>query len=74
MIKKFLVKLTAWREKETDFAHRTFKERSAEESRQAEERHQQIMAGREKKYVSERTAPAEGEILGPSDSALKGEK
>ena len=73
-MKGFFAKLVAWREKETNFAYRTFKEKSAEESRQAEERHEQVMAGRDKKYVSERTAPAEEEILGPSDSALKGEK
>jgi len=74
MIKKFLTKLVGWREKEANFSARTFKEKSAEESREAKERHDQIMAGREQKYVSERTVPAEGEILGPSDSALKGEK
>ncbi|MBI4158019.1 MAG: hypothetical protein HY505_00120 [Candidatus Yanofskybacteria bacterium] len=75
MIKKFLIKLTGWREKETNFSARTFKEKSAEESREAKERHQQIMEGRgDKKYVSERTAPSESEILGPSDSALKNEK
>lgn len=74
MIKRFLTKLVAWREKETNFAARTFKEKSAEESRKAKERQEQIMAGREKKYVSERTIPAEEEILGPSDSALKGER
>lgn len=74
MMKKFLAKLVGWREKETDFALRTFKEKSAEESREAEERRKQVMAGREQKYVSKRTAPSESEILGPSDSALKGEK
>lgn len=74
MIKKLLAKLVGWREKESDFALRTYKEKSAGESREAEERHQEVIAGRERKYVSERTAPAEGEILGPSDSALKGEK
>jgi len=74
MIKKFLAKLVAWREKESNFALRTFKEKSAEESRKAEETHREIMAGRGQKYVSERTVPAEEDILGPSDSALKGEK
>ena len=74
MIKKFLIKLTAWREKETNFSARTFKEKSAEESREAKERHGQIMAGREQKYVSERTVPAEGEILGPSDSGTRESK
>lgn len=74
MIKKLLAKLVGWREKESDFALRTFKEKSAGESREAAERHQEVMAGRDKKYVSERTAPSEGEIVGPSDSALKGEK
>lgn len=68
MIKKLVAKLVAWREKETDFARRTFKEKSAEESREAKEKHQQIMAGREQKYVSERTVPAEEKILGPSES------
>lgn len=71
MIKKLVAKLVAWREKETDFARRTFKEKSAEESREAEQRHQQIMAGREQKYVSERTVPADEEILGPSESETK---
>lgn len=74
MIKELFAKLVAWREKETNFALRTFKEKSAEESREAEERRKRVMAGREKKHVSERTVPAEEEILGPSNSALKGEK
>ncbi|MBI2064350.1 MAG: hypothetical protein HYT66_01405 [Candidatus Yanofskybacteria bacterium] len=74
MIKKLLAKLVGWREKETNFAARTFKEKSAEESREAKERHDQTMAGRQSKYVSERTTPSEEEVLGPSDSALKGEK
>ena len=68
MIKKLLAKLVGWREKESNFALRTFKEKSAEESREAKDRHDETMAGREQKYVSERTTPAEGELLGPSDS------
>ena len=40
----------------------------------AQERHGQIMVGRDKKYVSERTVPTEGEILGPSETEPKEEK
>lgn len=71
MLKKFLVKLVGWREKETNFALRTFKEKSAQESRNAQERHQQIMEGRDKKYVSEMITP---DVLGPSDQVSKEEK
>ena len=46
-------------------------QQAAEESREAKERHDDIMAGREQKYVSERTTPAEEEILGPSDSETR---
>ena len=74
MIKKFLAKLVAWREKESNFALRTFKEKSAEASRKAEETHQEIMARRGQKYVSERTIPAEEKILGPSDSETRESK
>jgi len=72
MIKKFLTKLVGWREKETNFSARTFK--SAEGSRDAQEGHGQITAGREQKYVSEVTTPTEGDLRGPSDSISLEEK
>ncbi|MEX2090843.1 MAG: hypothetical protein WD989_01770 [Candidatus Paceibacterota bacterium] len=71
MIKKLFAKLIGWREKESNFAARTFQEESAQESREAAERHKDIMDRREKKYVSEVTTE---NVLGPSDSALKEEK
>lgn len=62
----------------TDFSVRTHQERSAEESRKealkesldAKERHEQTMASRSRKYVSETTVPA-GEIIRPNDSAVE---
>ncbi len=70
MIKKLFAKLTSWSKERTDYAQRTFKEKSAQESREAAERHQDIMERREKKYYSEVTTE---DVTGPSDSALKGE-
>lgn len=77
MIKKIFATLTGWREKETDFSARTFKEKSAQESREAEERKTNVLDERERRegrrYYSENTAevPSTEKLLGPSDSEQK---
>ncbi len=73
MIKKFLAKLVNWTEQKEDFAKSAFRADQKDQERMARERHEQIMTGRDKKYVSERTVPSKEEVLGPSDSALKEE-
>ncbi len=74
MIKKILAKLMNFTEQKEDFAKSAFRADQKEQEKMARERHEQIMVGRDKKYVSEQTVPTEGEILGPSDSGLKKEK
>lgn len=79
MFKKFFVNLISRKEsnnylgrrKEINLSEQRFHERSAEESRLAEERHRQIMDSRKHRYVSERSVPSEAEVLGPSDSAVE---
>ncbi|OGN34110.1 MAG: hypothetical protein A3G51_00795 [Candidatus Yanofskybacteria bacterium RIFCSPLOWO2_12_FULL_43_11b] len=66
MIKKFFAKLMNFTEQKENFAKSAFRADQKEQERMARERHEQIMAEREHKYVSERTVPSEGEILGPS--------
>ena len=80
MIRKLIAKLISHRESQfnndrlgMDIRAKRFQEESAHESRLAKERQEQIMAGRDRKYVSERTIPSDEEILGPSDSAEKKE-
>lgn len=73
MIKKIFAKLMNWSEQRENFSASRFRTNQADEARMARERHEQIMAGRDKKYVSEQTVPSEEEILGPSDSALNEE-
>lgn len=73
MIKKLLAKLMNWSGQREDFAKSRFRADQEEQAKMARERHEQIMAERERKYVSEQTVPGEEEILGPSDSALKEE-
>lgn len=68
MIKKILAKLANWSEQREDFSKSRFQAGQEDQAKMARERHEQIMAGRDKRYVSERTVPAEEEILGPSDS------
>ena len=68
MIKKFLTKLVNWSEQRENFSASRFRANQGDEAKLAKERHEQIMAERQRKYVSERTVPAEGEILGPSES------
>lgn len=74
MIKKLLVKLVGWREQRANLPATRFESEQKDEAKLARERHEDIMRSRDKKYVSEQIVPAEEEILGPSDSALKGEK
>ena len=74
MIKKFFIRLVNWSEQREDMAKSAFRADQKEQERMARELHEQIMAQRDRKYVSERTIPAEGEILGPSDSAIKEEE
>ena len=57
-----------------DLSAQRFREESAQKSRLDKESHDQIIDGREQKYVSERTVPTEGKILGPSDSSLKNKR
>lgn len=73
MIKKILAKLVNWSGQREDFSKSRFQADQEEQARMARERNVQIMAGRDKKYVSEQTVPSEEEILGPSNSALKEE-
>ncbi len=74
MIKKFLAKLINFTEQKENLAKSAFRADQKEQERMAREKHEQIMAGRERKYVSERTIPAEEEILGPSETGPKEEK
>ena len=74
MIKKLLAKLVGFREQRANFPATRFESEQKDEAKLARERLEDIMKSRERKYVSERTKPAEEDILGPSDSALKGEK
>ena len=73
MIKKILAKLMNFTEQKEDFAKSAFRAAQKDEEKMARERQEQIMAGRDKKYVSEQTIPSEEKVLGPSDSALKEE-
>ncbi len=68
MLKKLLAKLMNYTEQKENFAKSAFNADRAEQERMARENHEQVMAERQRKYVSERTVPAEGEILGPSES------
>ena len=68
MLKKILAKLVNWSGQRENFSASRFRTNQEDEARMARERHEQIMSGQDKKYVSERTVPAEEEILGPSDS------
>ncbi|GEM_PF-6134039 len=74
MIKKVLVKLVNWSEQREDFSKVRFRADQEEQAKLARERHEQIIAERERQYVSERTLPAAEKILGPSNSEAKGEK
>ena len=74
MIKKLLAKLVGFREQRANLPAIRHEAEQKDEAALARERHEDILRSRDKKYVSERTTPAEKEILGPSDSALKGEK
>ena len=65
---KFLLKLVNWKTRENLSVTR-FQSDQRDQTKLAWERQEQIMESRgDKKYVSERTAPTEGEILGPSES------
>lgn len=69
MIKKIFAKLINFSERREDVSKSAFMADSVEQARMARERHEQIMRERgEHKYVSERTVPTEGEIVGPSES------
>lgn len=74
MIKKLLAKLVNWSEQRENFSRSRFQADQEDQTKLARERHEQIMAERNRKYVSERTIPAESEIFGPSGSALKKEE
>ncbi len=74
MIKKFLAKLVSYTERKEDFAKSAFRADQAEQDRMAREKHEQVMAERQRKYISERTTPPEGKILGPSEAKPKEEK
>ena len=68
MIKKILAKLANWSEQREDFSKSRFRASQEDQAKLDRERQEQILSGRDKKYVSERTVPPEEEILGPSDS------
>ena len=69
MIKKIFAKLMNFSERRENLAKSAFNADRGEQERLARERHEQIMRERgEHKYVSERTVPTEGEIVGPSES------
>ena len=74
MIKKIFAKLVNWSGQREDFSKSRFRADQEDQARMARERLEQIMTGRDKKYVSEQTVPTEGEILGPSEPGTKGEK
>ncbi len=74
MIKKFLIKLINWSERREDFSKSAFRAAQKDDGKIARECHEQIVAGRNKKYVSDQIVPAEEQILGPSGSALKEEE
>ncbi len=74
MFKKIIAKLVNWTEQREDFSKSRFATDQKDQAKLARERHEQVMTGRDRKYVSERTIPAEEEILGPSDSELKESK
>ena len=72
-MKKFLLKLVGWREQRNP-SH--FVEREAIEHANAEERRQQAMIHEKERLrdnMEKREEPAEGVILGPSDSATREE-
>lgn len=72
-MKKFLIKLVANFQPRMNLGRKRFNEEANMESQLSDERREQIMENRDKKYVSERTTPLDSEILGPSDSARKEE-
>ena len=74
MIKKFFIKLMNWSEQRENFSASSFRTNQADQAKLARERHEQIMAGRNKKYVSEQTIPTEENLLGPSDSEASKEE
>lgn len=66
-MKRFFAKLVNWKTRE-DLSATRFNSDQQDQAKLARERHEQIMeTRRDRKYVSERTIPAEGEILGPSE-------
>ncbi len=73
MIKKIFAKLMNFTEQKENFAKSAFRADQKDQEKMAREKHEQIMAGRDRKYVSEQTVPSEEQILGPSDSASKEE-
>ena len=70
-MKKIVAKLVGSREQREDFSAERFRAEQKDKAKLARERQEQIMRGRSKKYVSERTTE---EILGPSDSAVEEKK
>ena len=73
-MKKFFTKLMGWNEQRADFPHMIHDGNKDENELQrglAKERHEMIMVGRGKKYVSETTTVPEGEIERPSNPELK---
>lgn len=73
MLKKILAKLVNWSEQREGFSKSRFRADQEEQAKLAREKHEQIVLGRQRKYVSERTVPTEEEILSSSDSE-SGEK
>lgn len=71
-MRKFFAKLVSWKTRENLSATR-FSSDQQDQAKLARERQEQIMENREdRKYVSERTIPAEDKILGPSESSSEG--
>lgn len=68
MIKKFLAKLANWTEQREDFSKSRFRVGEEDQAEMTRERHEQIMAERDREYVSEWTVPTEREIVGPGES------
>lgn len=72
MFKKIIARLVTNFQPRMNLGEKRFNEEANRsnvlESELARERHEQTMNSRDKKYVSERTAPNEVEITGPSDS------
>jgi hypothetical protein len=73
-MKKFFAKLVNWSGQREDYSESRFQADQEDRAKIGRARNEQMTAGHNPKYASDRKLPAEEDILGPSDSGLKGEK